>query len=62
VLGSLFMPFMALTELFLLNMKNFPAEWRNNWWLNTILGIVTGLFVILGIYQVWKAVAPYIGG
>lgn len=62
VLGALFMPFMALANLGLLNGRNIPAEWRNNVVQNILLGVTTLLFVILGGYQVWQAVAKLIGG
>lgn len=62
VLGALFMPFMALANLGLLNGRNIPAEWRNNVVQNILLGVTTLLFVILGGYQVWQAVAKVLGG
>ncbi|MFC7404213.1 Nramp family divalent metal transporter [Georgenia alba] len=49
VLGALFMPFLALTLLGLLNSRRVPAEWRNRWYTNVLLAIVTGLFVWLGV-------------
>ncbi|GAA2008953.1 Nramp family divalent metal transporter [Brevibacterium samyangense] len=51
VLGSFFMPFMSITLLFLLNSHYVPKEWRNGWFLNTVLVIVTALFVVLGANQ-----------
>lgn len=62
VLGALFMPFMALTNLGLLNGRRIPAAWRNNVVQNVLLGITALLFVILGVYQVWQAVARVLGG
>ena len=56
VLGALFMPFMAVANLGLLNGKHIPAEWRNNWWQNIALGITAVLFIILGVYQLWNAI------
>lgn len=56
VLGSLFMPFMALTNLGLLNGRRIPTRWRNNVIQNILLGICTVLFVALGGYQVWQAI------
>ncbi|MGO1355294.1 MAG: Nramp family divalent metal transporter, partial [Brachybacterium tyrofermentans] len=51
VLGSLFMPFLALTLLFLLNSRHVPRQWRNGWVLNLVLGIVALLFIVLGVNQ-----------
>ena len=56
VLGSLFMPFMALTNLGLLNGRRIPTRWRNNVIQNILLGTCTVLFVVLGGYQVWQAI------
>jgi len=36
-LGALFMPFLALTLLWLLNSKRTPAEWRSGWLSNAML-------------------------
>lgn len=55
-LGALFMPFMAIANLGLLNGKRIPAAWRNNLWQNIALGITTALFVILGGYQLYNAI------
>lgn len=55
VLGALFMPFMALTNLGLLNGRHIPQRWRNNWLQNVALGITTLLFLVLGVYQVFDA-------
>jgi Mn2+/Fe2+ NRAMP family transporter len=57
-LGALFMPFLALTLLPILNTDRVPAEFRNKWYLNVALGITTVLFVVLGVYQLWDAVRP----
>ncbi|WP_235750659.1 Nramp family divalent metal transporter [Nigerium massiliense] len=56
VLGALFMPFMAITNLGLLNRRKLiPDEWRNNPVQNIALGITALLFVVLGVYQVIRA-------
>lgn len=47
-LGALFMPFLALTLLFLMNSKQLPPEWRNGPFSNLLLGITCALFVVLG--------------
>ena len=61
-LGSLFMPFLALTLLGLLNGKRIPKEWANKLHTNIALGICALLFVVLGVYQLWNSVAPLFGG
>ncbi|GMA33015.1 Nramp family divalent metal transporter [Litorihabitans aurantiacus] len=57
VLGALFMPFLAITLLFLLNSKVVPKEWRNGWVLNTVLGAVAVIFVVLGVNELIRAVS-----
>ncbi len=61
-LGSLFMPFLALTLLGLLNGKRIPKEWANKLHTNIALGICALLFVVLGVYQLWNSIAPAFGG
>lgn len=61
VLGSLFMPFLAVTLIGLLNGKGAPAGWGNSLWRNVLLGITAALFITLGVYQVWKEVASLLG-
>ncbi|TFD50488.1 divalent metal cation transporter [Cryobacterium frigoriphilum] len=58
ILGSLFMPFLAITLLGLLNRSHIPREWRNRWWTNTALGICALLFIVLGVQQLVTVVAP----
>ncbi len=55
VLGALFMPFLAVTLLLLLNSRQMPEEWRNRWHNNLGLGLVTLFFVVLGVYQLLEA-------
>jgi Mn2+/Fe2+ NRAMP family transporter len=62
VLGALFMPFLALTLLGLLNGKRVPKEWANRLHTNIALGICAILFGVLGMQQLVKAVAPLFGG
>ncbi|GAA1488594.1 Nramp family divalent metal transporter [Brachybacterium sacelli] len=57
VLGSFFMPFLALTLLFLLNSRHVPTTWRNGWALNLVLGVVALLFLVLGVNQLIEAIA-----
>jgi Mn2+/Fe2+ NRAMP family transporter len=61
-LGSLFMPFLALTLLILMNSKAVPLRWRNRWWVNVILVLVAGMFLVLGGNELVKAVSPLFGG
>lgn len=55
VLGALFMPFLAITLLLLLNSRHVPKEWRNGWFLNTVLGVVAVIFVVLGASELIRA-------
>ncbi len=55
VLGALFMPFLAITLLLLLNSRHVPKEWRNGWFLNTVLGAVAVIFVVLGVNELIRA-------
>lgn len=52
VLGALFMPFLGLTLLILLNSKMTPKRWRNGWLTNTLMGIISAAFLYLCITQV----------
>ncbi|MER5551669.1 Nramp family divalent metal transporter [Streptomyces sp. NPDC002793] len=52
VLGAFFMPFLALTLLWLLNSSRTPREWRNGWLSNGMLGAAGLLFVVLCVKQV----------
>ncbi|HXD28682.1 MAG TPA: Nramp family divalent metal transporter [Arthrobacter sp.] len=60
VLGSLFMPFLAITLLPLLNTHRVPKEWRNRWHTNTALVITAVLFIWLGIYQLVTTILKYV--
>ena len=62
VLGSLFMPFLAITLLGLLNGKRVPKEWANRAFTNTALGLVALLFGALGVQQLIVAIAPLWAG
>jgi Mn2+/Fe2+ NRAMP family transporter len=61
VLGSMFMPFLALTLLGLLNGRRIPKEWANRWHTNVALGITAALFLALGINQLWGAISDVLG-
>lgn len=47
VLGSLFMPFLAGTLIWLLNSGRVPAEWRNGWVSNGLLAAAALMFAVL---------------
>lgn len=47
VLGSVFMPFLAGTLLWLLNSDRVPREWRSGWLSNLMLAGATVLFAVL---------------
>ncbi|XNZ00204.1 Nramp family divalent metal transporter [Micrococcus luteus] len=61
-LGALFMPFLAVTLLFLNNSKKVPARFRNGWVNNILLGATTAVFLVLGANELWKALQPLFGG
>ncbi|MBW5480991.1 Nramp family divalent metal transporter [Streptomyces bambusae] len=52
VIGAFFMPFLALTLLWLLNSARTPAEWRNGRLSNAMLAAAGLLFVVLCVQQV----------
>ncbi|MFI6699729.1 Nramp family divalent metal transporter [Streptomyces sp. NPDC050509] len=52
VLGAFFMPFLALTLIWLLNSSRTPAEWRNGILSNVMLAAGGLLFIVLCIQQV----------
>lgn len=62
VLGSIFMPFLALTLLLLLNRGTYgvPQEWRNGWLSNSLLVLCTLLFAALAVNEVRTQLAPYV--
>jgi zinc transporter ZupT len=51
VLGALFMPFLAITLLWLLNSSRTPVEWRSQWLSNSMMAVCAVLFVVLGVQQ-----------
>ncbi len=53
VLGAAFMPFLALTLLWLLNSARTPREWRNGGLSNGMLALAGLLFLVLCVKQVW---------
>lgn len=54
VLGALFMPFLAITLLGLLNSTRVAAEWRNGLFTNIALAVCTLIFAVLGASQLWS--------
>jgi len=50
-LGALFMPFLAITLLWLLNSKRIGQDFRNGWITNVILVATVLLFAYLGIIE-----------
>ncbi len=62
VLGSLFMPFLAITLLGLLNGRRVPKEWANRAFTNTALSLVALLFGALGVQQLISAISPLWAG
>ncbi|MFG2682997.1 Nramp family divalent metal transporter [Streptomyces sp. NPDC048392] len=53
VLGAAFMPFLALTLMWLLNSSRTPREWRNGGLSNGMLAMAGLLFLVLCVKQVW---------
>lgn len=62
-LGALFMPFLAVTLLFLNNQKRFvPEQFRNKWFHNVFLAITAGVFVAIGANELYEALSPLWSG
>lgn len=57
-LGSLFMPFLAVTLLLLMNSRQLDPQWRNGLFSNLLLGITCALFVVLGLNELLDALRP----
>ena len=51
VLGSLFMPFLGVTLLALLNSGRTPRQWCNGWLGNTLIGLVLAAFTVLAVNE-----------
>ena len=54
VLGSVFMPFLAITLMLLLNSKRIPAQGRSRWLSNTLLGASSALFLTLLVTDLYQ--------
>lgn len=52
-LGALFMPFLALTLLWLLNGRHTPPEWRSGWASNIGLTIAAALFIVISGFELF---------
>lgn len=61
VLGSLFMPFLAVTLLGLLNGARAPKGWKNTALTNALLGITALIFIVLGASQAISQLAQLSG-
>ncbi|QDO89430.1 divalent metal cation transporter [Ornithinimicrobium ciconiae] len=61
VLGSLFMPFLAVTLLGLLNGRRVPKEWANRLHTNIALALTAVIFIVLGVNQLWNTIGDVIG-
>ncbi|WP_238401799.1 Nramp family divalent metal transporter [Altererythrobacter sp. C41] len=57
VVGAIFMPFLAVTLLLLLNSKRVPDQDRNGWLSNGVLAASALLFVVLCVQQIWSFLA-----
>ena len=62
VLGAFFMPFLAVTLLWILNTARTPREWRNGPVVNVLMGVCALLFAWLAVTQVQGAVERALGG
>lgn len=52
--GAFFMPFLALTLMWLLNSSGVPGQWRSGWLSNGLLALASVLFIVLCVHQVWS--------
>ena len=66
-LGAVFMPFLAITLLLLLNRRaghpdgaDVPEGWRNGWLSNSLMGLCAVLFVVLAANELRGVLAPYV--
>jgi Mn2+/Fe2+ NRAMP family transporter len=68
MLGALFMPFLAITLLVLLNRRRegalphseVPEQWRNGWKSNLMMGLCAVLFLVLGANELRNTLAEYV--
>ncbi len=57
VLGAFFMPFLAVTLLWILNSDRVPREWRNKAWSNVVLALIAMAFAVLAVNEVREQIA-----
>lgn len=55
VFGAFFMPFLALTLLWILNTDRVPRQWRNGWLSNVLMVVCALAFLALAITELRKA-------
>jgi Mn2+/Fe2+ NRAMP family transporter len=60
-LGAFFMPFLALTLIWLLNSSRVPKEWRNGWLSNGLLAASALLFIVLCANEVLRLISRLAG-
>lgn len=51
VLGAFFMPFLGFTLLLLLNTSRTPNAWRNGWFANTMMALISLAFVAICVNE-----------
>ena len=56
VLGAFFMPFRAVTLLWILNTDRVPREWRNKAWSNVLMVVCALAFAALAVSEIVKAI------
>ena len=49
MLGALFMPFLAITLLLILNSDRVPREWRNKSCSNVLMAVTALVFIALTV-------------
>ena len=57
VLGAFFMPFLALTLLWILNTDRVPRQWRNGWLSNVLMALCALAFVALAVIELQRAIS-----
>lgn len=62
VLGAFFMPFLAITLLWILNTSRTPQEWRNRTVTNVLMGICAALFAWLAVTELQDVIRGAFGG
>lgn len=62
VLGAFFMPFLAVTLLWILNTSRTPEQWRNGPVVNILMGICAALFAWLAATQLQGSIERILGG